>query len=531
MDCTYTQLSYGETGYFSKIVSDYIDGDSKLLPFYQHLPDIEGLKKAIENRKSFNTNRALLVSELQDQYSSMPPAQRVQENVELLANNNTFTICTAHQPAIFTGNLFFVYKILHVIKLAAYLEQQLPGNKFVPVFYMGSEDADLDELGHIYMDGEKIGWDTKQRGAIGRMKTSGLDKIINRVEGELLVQPHGAELMKLMRRCYLECADIQTATLQLVHHLFAEYGLIVLIPDRAGFKKQMIEVFKDELINHRSSAVVEKTIARLSEHYKVQAHPREINLFYLKDDLRQRIEKSGDEWKVVDTELSFSKEQLFNELEKHPERFSPNVILRGLLQETVLPNIAFVGGGGEIAYWLELKDVFGLYKVPYPVLVIRNSFLVIEQKWKDKMDKLRLSINDIFRDEQELMNELVRKQSDKQLSLTDEIGDVNAYYDKLKSVAGQVDDTLTIHVAALQTRAVKPLQELEKKLIRAEKRKFEIESRQLAAIKKALFPNNNLQERVDNFMPYYAKWGKSFIDHLYHHSPALDHRFTVLTCK
>jgi bacillithiol synthase len=104
-------------------------------------------------------------------------------------------------------------------------------------------------------------------------------------------------------------------------------------------------------------------------------------------------------------------------------------------------------------------------------------------------------------------------------------------YDRLKMVAGLVDDTLTTHVAALQTRAIKPLQELEKKLLRAEKRKFTIQERQLNTLKKALFPNNSLQERSDNFMPWYAKWGKEFIQKIYDHSLALEQQFTVLACE
>jgi bacillithiol biosynthesis cysteine-adding enzyme BshC len=276
---------------------------------------------------------------------------------------------------------------------------------------------------------------------------------------------------------------------------------------------------------------VQETIEQLSQNFKAQAQPREINLFYLKDNIRERIERSGGEWKVVNTSITFTEETLRKELNDHPERFSPNVILRGLLQETLLPDVAFIGGGGEIAYWLELKGVFQQYKVPYPVLVLRNSFLIVESRWKDKLDKLRISINGIFNEERQLLNDLVKRESENQLTLSGEITHFNSYYDKLKTVAGQVDDTLTTHVAALQTRAIKPLQELEKKLLRAERRKFEIQKRQLNAVKSALFPNNSLQERVENFMPYYAKWGEEFIKMIYDHSLNLEQHFGVITTK
>jgi bacillithiol synthase len=530
MDCTFTQLSYEETGFFSNVATDYVNGDQKLKPFYTHNVSDEGIAAAIAERKKFPTDRKLLVSELKNQYKHVSSDARVEKNIELLARENTFTVCTAHQPAIFTGNLFFIYKILHAIKLAAHLSTKFPENKFVPVFYMGCEDADLDELGTIYIDGEKITWNTKQSGAIGRMNPKGLEEIINRIEGEFSVLDHGKKLVKLLRDSYQGSADIQTATFKLIHSLFGEYGLVVLIPDNPAFKNKMIPVFEDELFNHSSSTIVEKTIDALSENYKVQAQPREINLFYLQDSIRERIEHVGEEWQIVNTEIKFTRDQLRRELAEHPERFSPNVILRGLFQETLLPDVAFIGGGGEVAYWLELKEVFNHFKVPYPVIVLRNSFLIIESKWKEKLEKLRISVAGLFREEVELLNDLVKRESDKQLTLEGEIHHFSSYYDRLKTVAGQVDDTLTIHVAALQTRAIKPLQELEKKLLRAEKRKFEIEKRQLSAVKNGLFPNNSLQERIDNFMPYYAKWGDDFIRTIYENSLTLEQRFGVITC-
>jgi len=245
---------------------------------------------------------------------------------------------------------------------------------------MGSEDADLDELGSIWLNNEKIVWDTQQTGAVGRMKTAGLEKIIARIEGELSVQPYGKELLQLVKDCYINSPDIQTATFKLIDALFARFGLVVLIPDNPGLKKLLLPVFEDDLFNQTAAGIAEKTIEALAAHYKVQANPRAINLFYLKGDIRERFEKEDDGWRVVNTDIRFTPKTLLQEMHEHPERFSPNVILRGLFQETILPNILFVGGGGELAYWLELKNIFEHYKVPYPVLVLRNSFLIVEKK-------------------------------------------------------------------------------------------------------------------------------------------------------
>ena len=528
MDCNATHLSYGDTGYFSSIVTDYLRGEPALQSFYEHPVSLEGLQAAIAARKNFPTNRQVLTNYLEEQYQNTPH-KAITSNIQLLAQENTFTVCTAHQPALFTGTLYFVYKILHTIRLSQWLNTKFPDKKFVPVFYMGCEDADLEELGHIYLNGEKISWETRQTGAVGRMKPTGLDKLINRIEGELAVEPHGRELVSLLQKHY-SSRDIQTSTFNLLNELFGEYGLIVLIPDAAALKKLMIAIFEDDLFREIPSTIVHQTTEKLSA-WKVQANPRAVNLFYLDEKSRERITRHGDKWTVVGTDISFTETGLKKELQEHPEKFSPNVILRGLFQETILPNIAFIGGGGELAYWLELKELFHHYKVPYPVLVLRNSFLIIEKKWKEKLDQLSLDEHHIFRDPATIMNELVRRASALQLSLETEISNANGYYDHLKQVATRVDRTLEQHVSALHARAVKPLQVLEKKLLRAEKRKFETQQRQVEAISNALFPNGNLQERIENFMPFYARYGRDFLKLIFDHSLTLEQQFTILTLK
>lgn len=529
MDCTSTKLPYSQTGFFSKLIIDYLNEAPALQSFIQHPVSLAGIKAAIQDRQSFAPHhRALLVNELQQQYTPTGTTAKVQQNISLLAKDTTFTICTAHQPAIFTGNLYFIYKILHTIKLADQFKKEFPQYDFVPVFWMGSEDADLDELGHIYLNGEKIVWETKQTGAVGRMNTKGLDKIVHRIEGELSVLPYGKELIQLIRTCYLESIDIQTATFRLLDTLFAEYGLVVVLPDNANLKKIMQPVFEDDLFNQQPSAIVGKTIERLSEQYKVQANPRSINLFYLHDGIRNLIEAGDAKYEVRNTDISFTKEELQKELTDHPERFSPNVILRGVYQEMLLPNIAFIGGGGETAYWMELKDLFVHYKVPFPVLVLRNSFLIVEKKWLEKMERLELQPQDFFQSAQQLLTLIATRYKNGELKLKNELEAATQVYQLLKDKAAAVDKSLLQHIEALQARTIKPLEELEKKMLRAEKKKHQSSLRQVEAIRDALFPGDSLQERIDNFMPWYALWGKSFIEQLYKNSLTLEQEFVIL---
>jgi len=530
MDCTSQRITYRNTAAFSTIVLDYLDDAAALKPFYVHRPTIEGMKQAIAQRSAFNTNRSVLVDHLKKQYAAVSESIAVNRNIELLLQENTFTITTAHQPNLFTGPLYFIYKILHAIKLADTLKQELTQYHFIPVYYMGSEDADFEELSYATVNGVKYQWATRQNGAFGRMVVDKhITQLIHAISGQLLVEPFGKEIVDALLASYKEKTTIQDATFAFVHFLFERFGLIVINADAKELKQQMISVFEDELINRSSAKNVADSITKLGEHYKVQAGGREINLFYFDEDLRERIEADGDGFTVANSTIRFTKDEMLKELREHPERFSPNVILRGLYQDTILPNIAFIGGGGELAYWLELRNVFAHHKVPYPVLVLRNSFLVTQQQWIEKIERLGFTVADFFKSGEALLNQYVHRTTVNKIQLNGSLTKAEELYELLKEQAAAVDPTLLQHVEALKAKAVYRLQELEKKIIRAEKRKYSDQQRQIQTIKQQLFPGNGLQERKESFLSLYAKKGSGFIDALYQHSLSLEQEFVVLT--
>lgn len=527
METSCTYIPYESTGYFSKLVIDYLHNKETLQPFYQHPVSIEGIKASVKERQRFPNHRLLLSEELQKQYEGITLTSIQSQNIERLKDENTFTVCTAHQPNIFTGHLYFIYKILHTIKLAQSLNTKLPQYYFVPVFYMGSEDADLEELNHITLDGEKLEWKTKQTGAVGRMKVdNALVALIDKMSDRLNVLQSGKEVTDLLKRCYIVGVTIQQATLKVVNELFKDYGLLVVIPDNARLKKPFNKIVKRELLEEFSHQLVEQTSAEIGRHYKAQASGREINLFYLSDGERERIIKEKEKFRKGD--LEWSTDEILKEVDEHPERFSANVILRGVFQETILPNVAFIGGGGEIAYWLQLKNVFEACNVPYPVLIVRNSFMLVNGQQKESMQKLGFSVTDLFKPEQELLNDVVKKNSRVKLKLDEEREQLEKLYLQLQQVAGNVDSTLEPHAFSLYKKADKRIEELEKKMLRAEKKKFQAQQRQISRLRAALFPGGGLQERVDNFSFYYALYGKAWMEAVCDASLTLEQEFAVV---
>ena len=529
MNFSSTKIPYSQTNSFSKLVLDYLDAAPALKDFYNYTIDIEGFKKAVKDRSAFTVNRKLLVEILTTQYARTETSAKLTANIESLLQENTFTVCTAHQPNIFTGHLYFIYKILHAIKLSAVLKEEMPENNFVPVYYMGSEDADLDELGEVHINGTHYKWQTTQTGAVGRMLIDdNFITIIDAIAGELSIEKNGDQIMNIVGGFYKKDVTIETATFHFVHYLFKKYGLVVLMPDNRLLKNEFASIIQQEISEQFSEKAVAKTVLEFPKEYKIQAGGRPINLFYLDNNTRERIEIAGDKFVVANTGLVFTERELLEELKNTPERFSPNVILRPVFQEIILPNIAFIGGGGELAYWLELKDVFIKAGAFFPPLVLRNSFTIINKKTAEKIFQLGFGEQDIFKTEKHLTEEIVFRESQLLLDIKVEKEELKNLYEKIKIVASNIDNTLNCHVHALRTQALNKLEILEKKMLKAEKKKFEAQQRQIKKIKSAVYPLGNLQERVDNILAYITEYGEDFIDELYKNSNGLTANFTIL---
>lgn len=529
MHASFQSIAYQDTGYFTPIVADYLSGNEKLQPFQQHSPNLEGLSAAIAARKQSPVNRALLVEVLTQQYAALELSPLLVKNLQLLAIPNTFTVTTAHQPNIFTGPLYFIYKCMHAIRLAEFLQQQFPENHFVPVYYMGSEDADLEEIGQLSVGGMQLKWNTTQTGAVGRMKVDQtLIDLITQMEGQTGVLPFGKDLSEIWRSCFTKGKTIAQAMLAMVHHLMGDKGLVVLIPDNPLLKAVFTPIVLKELFSQFSHTLVETTAQQLSAHYKVQASGRNINLFYLLDDKRERIEKQGDQWVVPALGIQFTQQEIETECRQHPERFSANVILRGLFQEMILPNVAFIGGGGELAYWLELKKIFTEVNVPFPVLLLRNSFLLVSQSQADKWMQTGYPLTALFSKPENLILELAKEKAGDTLFLSSQMEKVTQLYQEIDHQATEIDKSLSDHVKALKNAAIEKLQALEKKMVRAEKRKYAESEYRIQQIRSTIFPNNQLQERVENMALWYALFGKDWLDAIYQHSEPIATNFRII---
>jgi len=525
-----TQIPFKKTGFFSDMMIDYLDENSRLKPFYNNFPNTKGFYNQIEEKKkSFRLqNRIVLSDTLQNQYKGFAISDKTQENIDLLKKQNTFTVTTGHQLNLYTGPLYFLYKIISTINLAEELSEKFPENQFIPVYWMATEDHDFDEINYFNFDGKKVLWNRKDGGAVGRFSTEGLEQVFN-VFTEHLGNSKNAEYLKeLFSKGYLQHNNLADATRFIANELFSEYGLVIIDGDDNSLKELFTPFVKQELENQVSYREVTNTIARLEENYNIQVNPREINLFYLGDDFRERIVFEDGVYKINNTALVFTKEELLLELKNNPKAFSPNVIMRPLYQEVILPNLCYIGGGGEQAYWLELKSYFDAVEVPFPILLLRNSVQVLSEKEAKKLSNLNITKEEIFLNQHELLSKKVIENSDLEISFKDKKEFLKKQFLELKEVATKTDVTFLNAVSAQERKQIKGLENLEKRLLKAEKKRQNDLIERITKLQNSLLPNQSLEERQRNFSDYYLEYGNTFIKTLKTVLKPLELEFTIL---
>jgi bacillithiol biosynthesis cysteine-adding enzyme BshC len=510
----------------------YIKEVPALRPFYKYAVSAASFAQVIADKGKDATDRPALVEALRRQYAQQSAAPAVEDNITSLLSPNTFTLVTAHQPSLFTGPLYYIYKIISAISLAERLNGQYPDNHFVPVFITSGEDHDFAEVNHLHLFGRTLSWESGESGPVGWMNTAGVLPVIESLR-ELLGTSESAQyILGLIAKAFSEGRPYDQAAFTLVHELFKAFGLVVLNTNDAQLKRCFAPAIREEILQQPSHRIVGETIANLERAgFPSQAFPRVINFFYMLPGLRERIVLENGLYRVLNTDLAFTPEAMEAEIESHPERFSPNVIMRPIYQETILPNLAYIGGGGELAYWLERKAQFDHFKLNFPMLIRRNSALWIDAASLKRLHKLDFSTEEIWEDAEALIKTYLQRHAESAFDLKDELQQLLPVFSALADKAEAVDATLVKTVWAEHARLLKSLEQLETRLVRAEKQRHETALQQIRQLKEKLFPGQGLQERHDNFLPLYLKHGPAFFELLKANFDPLEKQFVVFLEK
>lgn len=523
---SFNDLQSDETG-FSRLFVDYINNYSRVSDFFSgDFRNESHWKERIQGRAQQAKNRSLFVQTLLNQNRDFHCGVKTLANIDLLLNENTFAVVTGQQVGLFSGPLYSLYKTLTAIKLAEKLSDQFPDYNFVPVFWLESEDHDIEEVSSIsllnasnelvqfkYQD-DKIE-QGKNIGAVDDIEFSeSLTLLFHELHASMVQTEFSPHVFKLFETAYQKGMTFSRAFVHLFNVLLEDSGLIFFNPHNLETKKMLAPLFEQELIN--ISQTCQLVIAQselIEQQYHAQVKPRSINLFLFYQGGRYAIEPHPSGFSLKGTRKIFTSDELMSLLHNEPHLFSPNVVLRPLCQDYLFPTIAYVAGPSEISYFAQFKPLYAHFGIPEPIIYPRASATIIEDRIQKVIDKYNLKPEDFFSDidflKKRVSNSISDFKADELFSNT--YGTVSESLTSLKDGLESIDPTLLPAMENTLSKMQHALNGLKEKTIAAQNRKYEISLRQLDKVSLSIFPHTSMQEREMNIFYYLNKYGLEFI--------------------
>ena len=542
---------------FNNLYLDYISGSeedfNKLKPFFNaHYRENEDFFKVIDDKMhNYNTSRYfdknVLIDILKRQNVTFGAGEHTAHNIELLKSDETFAVVTGQQVGLYTGPLYTILKTITTVKLAKNLKERFPQFNFVPVFWLESEDHDIDEANHVYLINNqnelvRVGFEQesvsdednakKSAKPVGSMKFDEMVNSINeQLRSNLLDTDFKIKLMDMITSLYKEGNDYKTAFAGMAGSIFKDYGIVFIDPGDAEVKRLLSPVFEKELTSSpKLCESIITTSAELEKSYDLQVKPKVINMFFMHNENRLLIEpRDGGKFALRNSKRRFEADELLGILQESPELFSPNVVLRPICQDYLLPTVAYVGGPGEISYFAQLQPAYKHYDITMPVIFPRASVTIIENKISKFMNNFNVKLEDIFHH-----NFLVSKVVDKlsEIKVDDEISkymdELNKVFYDMRNMTVKVDQTLLNAVDNMKEKTKQSLELFKTKLINAQAKKSDATTTQIDKVTNNIYPNHNLQERVLNIAYFLNKYDDAFIKKLFHEIDVLNFNHQVI---
>ena len=529
MNVPYTSLP----GY-NDLFIDYINNFNKVSKFYDFPFDSHGLFNSIITKKeSYNSgkvSRLELAELLKSQNKFFNSGESTFLNIEFLKDPDTFAIVTGQQIGMLTGNLYTIIKALNAVQLSRSLPAKYPEFKFVPVFWLEADDHDFLEINNINV------FDKTNNTANVKYFEKGVEKerylmptgkivLDSHIENfkaslkDLLLPTEFTEqLFDYINRSYKEGIDLLTAFARFFNYIAGDTGIVFCNPTDKEIKRLLIPVFEKELVTYpQTCEMIINTSAELEiENYEPQVKPRSINLFYTHNNSRHLIEYKEDKLSLRHTRQKFEKEELFGLLYSNPENFSPNVILRPVCQDYLLPTIAYVGGPSEVAYFAQFKDVYRFYEMNVPAVYPRTSVTLIEKRVESFLDKYDIGFEELF-DVETAAKKLLGKVNEVNVEdmFANFIDDLNAVVYTYGLKLDEVDKNLLVNLRNKYDKFVENLGFSRDKFIESQIKQNDSTGSKLTSVVNSVFPDNNPQERYINIAYFLNKYGFNFINELF----------------
>jgi bacillithiol synthase len=524
-------INFSDIPGHSNLFLDYLYEFNNVKEFYKiNFRDkdsyLKHFKKISESSREF---RAEVSRILDNQYSGTDISDKTRRNISLLESKNTLAVVTGQQLGLLGGPLYTVYKIISAIKLSKYLSERYDEFNFVPVFWLEGDDHDFEEVRYLNLINENneltriiYPGEVPEEGNIGSVGyinlTESINEVFKQIEENLRKTEFTAGLLAKLKEIYSEGKTFKDSFKELLIWLFDEYGLVVLDPQDKKIKELLRPVFKKEVTGFRTHS--EKLVhvsAVLEEDYHAQVKVRAVNLFYNYDEGRYLIEPADNDFRLRRKRKKFTPDELLNLIDTEPEKFSPNVLLRPLCQDYILPTAFYVAGPGEVAYFAQAAPLYDFYSVNVPIVFPRSSVTIVEKNISSLMDKYGVDVKDVYVFNGDLKSKILQSVSN---NPTEDIfketeNQFEYAMDQLKEKLFEIDKTISDSSSKYKQKIFSYLGELKTKALEAQDKKHAVTIRQAEKISSSLFPNSNLQEREINMIYFINKYGENFLKQLF----------------
>jgi len=525
-------MSFSEIPGQSKLFLDYQSDPLSLKKYYPSAvaAHTSVAERASEVLEAYVTDRDALCDILAEQNRGFGAEEATLENIERLRKSGTVAVLTGQQAGLFTGPLYTVYKALSAIRMTEYLRKR--GIDAVPVFWAATEDHDFDEISTAYMlgrngdevefrlalhegeTGSSVG-DIVIRDRFDRELRNGIDEL---QQGDFL-----PELREALRDVWKPGRTIGEAFCADIQRLFKDRGLIVVDPLDVRVKKLAAPIYSRAV--ERSDMIVNALVDRTKElessgyHAQVLVIPDYFPLFYHTDDgVRTAVRRRNeDRYHVAGTKTEFKLAELAELTASEPERFSPGVMLRSVVQDYLFPTVCYFGGGAEIAYFAQNSEVYRILDRPVTTILHRQSFTVVGPKASRILDKFELALSDLFAGFEALLPRIVDRFVNPKTArlFADTEENINIELNRLDQELSRIDPTLAANLATRRRKILYHIAALQKKFRRVQVERDETVNRQLRLLFAELLPHGQLQERRLNVGSFTARYGPTFVDTVY----------------
>ncbi len=524
-------LNFADIPAQQNLFLDYLYEFDNVAKFYnKNFRDENTYYDHFEKLSNFNRDhRQNVANIILEQYKNDNPSKKTAVNIESLKKNNTIAVVTGQQLGLFGGPLYTLYKSITAIKLTASLKEKYHQFNFVPVFWLEGDDHDYDEVRTVGLidssnQSIKLSYDDGKpgefnRGSVADIKfETEINNVFSEIEEKLRSTEFTPAILQKLKSFYSEGSTFSEAFRKLIFEIFDSYGLVIFNPQDLKVKELLKPLFKKEIENfsEHSISVLQRS-AEVEDLYHAQVKIKPINLFTHIDGGRYSIEPGENEFRLKGKRLKYTKDELLNQIENYPENFSPNVLLRPICQDYLLPTGFYIGGPSEISYFAQVIPLYEKFGLEQPFIYPRAAATILEKNLDEIISKFNLNFSDLLLDEKELIEKVLSTISSFDLTnlFTEAENEVTKLMKSLERKLNEVDPTLPDLVEKTEGRMIQGLNQLKGKAEKAESLRFDSSIRQIKKVRNIVYPNDNLQERELNFYYLVNKYGWEILKWLF----------------